>query len=121
MRGVKPGVAWFRSHWGEGDITFVLEVDEDGWVVRQVELMGADRVPIAAASLEEWPDAETEGIEAVRRYEAQYGGLADHPISEWDTGFPREDIAATEFEHIWLEARRALSEGRTRPSRRGKR
>jgi hypothetical protein len=111
MRGVKPGIAWIRSHWSEGDIIFVLEIDEDGWVVRQVELKGADRVPIAAAALAEWPDAHTEGIEAIRRYEAKYGRVADQPISEWEAGFPREDIDASEFERVWLEARKALGKG----------
>jgi hypothetical protein len=57
MDGLKPAVRWLRSYWDEEDVRYFFEADEDGWVLRQVELRGKDRTPAVAASLEEWPDA----------------------------------------------------------------
>jgi hypothetical protein len=84
MDRLKPPVRWLKSYWDDEDVLFFFEADEDGWVLRQVELCGPDRTPTVAASLAEWPDADRGGIDAVRAYEAKYGALADQPISEWD-------------------------------------
>lgn len=40
MQDEKPGVRWIRTYWDEGDVLSYLELDEDGWAVRQVELEG---------------------------------------------------------------------------------
>jgi hypothetical protein len=53
MDRLKPPVRWLNSHWDE-DVLFFFEADEDGWVLRQVELCGPDRTPTVAASLAEW-------------------------------------------------------------------
>lgn len=61
MDGLKPAVRWIESYWDEKDVLFFFEFDEDGWVLRQVELRGSDRKPMVAAALAEWPDADREG------------------------------------------------------------
>lgn len=44
MGPLKPSVRWLKAHWDEEDVLFFFEADEDGWVLRQVELRGPDRV-----------------------------------------------------------------------------
>jgi hypothetical protein len=95
---------WFRSYWAEEDIWFYFEVDADGWVIRQVELQGALRKPIAAASLAEGEAAQRDGTLAA--YAATYGGTAEVPVHEWE-GHEPQDLTAEEFEAVWLSARAA--------------
>lgn len=108
MDALKPPVRWLESHWSEEDVLLFFELDEDGWVLRQVELQGPDRQPIAAAALAEWPDPVRDGIEAIRAYQAKYGATADQPVSRWDAGFPYRDIDRLEFDEIWRRARAFL-------------
>ncbi|MGH2528887.1 MAG: hypothetical protein ACRDH0_06095 [Actinomycetota bacterium] len=111
VKHLKPPVLWLKSYWEDQDILFYFEFDEDGWVLRQVELQGPMRTPIAAAALSEWPDAGTDGLDAVRQYAARYGGLAEHPMPTWpDPDFPHQDISADEFEDVWRSARATLDE-----------
>ena len=81
---LKPPVRWLESYWDEEDVWFYFEADEDGCVLRQVELSGPTRAPIMAASLAEWPDADSDGIDAVRRYESKYGSTAEVPLKDSD-------------------------------------
>lgn len=109
MNALKPAVRWLKYYWDEEDVLFFFEADEDGWVLRQVELRGPDRTPAVAASLAEWPDVDRDGLTAVQAYEAKYGGLADQPIGEWDAGSPNdEEIDRAEFEAEWHRARAHL-------------
>ena len=108
VKDLKPPVRWLKSYWGEEDVLFFFEFDEDGWVLRQVELRGPTRTPIAAAAMSEWPDPQTDGLDAIRAYTARYGGLADQPMSTWDADFPHEDISAEAFEDVWRKARSKL-------------
>lgn len=108
MRVSKPAVRWLASYWEDEDVSFFFEIDEDGWVLRQVELRGPERTPTVAAALVEWPDADRDGIDAVRTYQATYGALADQPISEWDVGFPHVEIDRHEFDEVWDRARAQL-------------
>lgn len=108
-----PARHWWKSHWTDEEIVFYFEVGdvngEGGWVLRQIELHGPDRVPTAAASLAELPViAGDEDREALNAYQATYGGIADQPVNEWDDGFPHEDIAEDEFEMQWVAARSHL-------------
>ena len=89
----KPPVRWLKSYWDEEDVRLFFEADEDGWVLRQIELRGPELTPITAASLAEWPDAGADGFDATRRYVSKYGSLADQPISTWDAGFPHDEIS----------------------------
>ena len=88
MEDLKPPVRWLRSYSDEEDVTYFFEADEDGWVLRQIELRGPDKTPAVASALSEWPNADRNGLGAVQAYEAKYGALADKPITEWDAGFP---------------------------------
>lgn len=113
MKAMKQPVRWLRSYWSDDDRWYLVEVDADGWGMRQIELSGPDRTPVVAASLAEWPDADVDGLAAVRRYEASYGALGDQrlPFEEgepatWEP--PADDIDATEFEAAWARARRYL-------------
>jgi hypothetical protein len=112
MEQLKPPVRWLKAHWDEEDVLYFFEADEDGWVLRQVELCGPDRAPTVAAALSEWPDANREGIDAVRAYEAKDGGLSERPITEWDPGFPGVEIDRAEFEETWHRARAHLDANR---------
>jgi hypothetical protein len=105
---LKPAMRWFKSRWDEEEVLLFFEANEDGWVLRQVELRGPDRAPAVAAALAEWPDAKRDGLAAVQAYEAKYGALADQPISEWDAGFPHVAIDRAEFEEVWNRARAHL-------------
>jgi hypothetical protein len=104
---LKPPVRWTCAYWDEEDITFFFETDDDGWVLRQVELHGTDKTPTVAAALAEWPNADREGLAAVQAYEAKYGVLADQPI-KWDEG-PYIDVERAEFETVWQHARTQLA------------
>ncbi len=99
---------WVRSYWGEEDVTFLWEVDDDGWVRRHVELVGKDFRPQAAAALDEWMRELEAG--RIQRYQSRYGVLADQPITDWD--FPHTTITQAEFEEIWAAARSALESTR---------
>jgi hypothetical protein len=110
MGRLDPPVRWLKSYWGDEDILFYFEFDEEGWLLRQIELQGPTRSPIAAAALSEWPDPEADGLDAIRAYTARYGGLADQPMSEWDPDFPHEEISSEEFEEVWRTARNPLEE-----------
>ena len=81
-------------------MTFFFEADEDGWVLRQVELRGPEKIPTVAAALAEWPDADHDGLAAVHAYEAKYGTLSETPITAWDDGFPNVGINQAEFEAV---------------------
>ena len=105
MGPLKPATRWFKSRWNEVDVWFFFETDEDGWVLRQIELRGPDQVPTVGASLAEWPDAGGDGLDAVQAYESKYGALADAPTSEWDADFPSIPIEHGEFERMWSRAR----------------
>ena len=44
MDVLKPPVRWTRAYWDEEDIRFFFETDEDGWVLRPVELCSSEWV-----------------------------------------------------------------------------
>ncbi|MEU4548307.1 hypothetical protein [Nonomuraea dietziae] len=98
---------WFRSYWDEADLWFYFEVDGDGWVSRQVELLGPAGTPITAASLEEWQHAQVMG--RLSQYAGTYGSTAEIPIQEWE-GYDPHPLTRTEFEAVWTRARRHLEE-----------
>ena len=110
VEGLKPPVRWLTSYFEDDDILYYFELDEDGWVLRQVELEGPTRTPITAAALSEWPDPTTDGLDAQRAYSARYGNTADQPLPSWDPDFPHEEISAEDFEGVWRSARGSLEE-----------
>lgn len=98
---------WIRSYWDDEDVTFLWEVDDNGWITRSVELVGPERRVQAAAALDEVTRArDSSGISAVRAYEVRYGVAPEKPIDDW--GFPHENISQSEFDQVWAESRRAL-------------
>jgi hypothetical protein len=108
MDPLKPPVRWFEAYWDEEDVLFVFEADEDGSVLRQVELRGPDRIPAVAAALAEWPDVNRGGSDAIRAYIEKYGELADQPTTEWGADFRGVAIDRAEFERVWDRARAHL-------------
>ncbi|MFG3589475.1 hypothetical protein [Streptomyces sp. NPDC047990] len=93
---------WFRNYWAEEDTWFYFEAGADGWITRQVELQGPLEKPVTAASSTEWEAAQQAG--ALADYEATFGITAEIPVHEWDPYAP-QDLAADEFEAVWLAAR----------------
>lgn len=72
---------------------------------RQIELCGPERVPIAAASLAEWQEAQKAGT--LSRYEATYGMTAEALVHEWE-GYDPQPLTLSDFESVWRQARRHL-------------
>jgi hypothetical protein len=79
-------------------------------VTRQTELQGPERIPIAAAIREEWIAALPGGT--ADRYRPVFGATADLPLHVWED-VELEDVAAEEFEAVWIKAR-AACEARAR-------
>jgi hypothetical protein len=103
-------IGWFRFRDADEDVWFHYEVDDDGWVSRQVDLTGAEGRYVTAASLVEVVRArDFGGLTAVRAYEARFGVLAEGGGNEALRDWPGvEEIGAEEFERLWVAARRAL-------------
>ncbi|WP_261384162.1 hypothetical protein [Streptomyces sp. T12] len=91
-----------RCYWDEEDTWFYIEVDADGWVIRQVELEGLELTPIAAASLDEWQRAREAG--RLDEYDSRFGITAELPVSDWE-GHNPEQLTSEEFEEVWGPAR----------------
>lgn len=102
---------WMRCYWDEEQIWFCFEVDDEGWVTRQVELQGPELTPVAAACLDEWRQACDAG--RLREYESRFGATAELPVSEW-VGHRPEELSAEEFQEVWCRARRHLAAGPVR-------
>lgn len=108
---VRPGrissVRWVRRYWAEEDRWFYFEVNDKGWVTRQVEVTAETQVAVTAASMTEWFQELAAG--RIRAYEEQFGGTADQPIgpAELDA---YEPVDAAAFEELWRRARRHLGD-----------
>jgi hypothetical protein len=110
---VGPATRWITFPFEDDDIVYFIEIGhadgEDGWPIRQVELEGPERVPIAAAALSEWPEEGPGATEKRNAYVARYGSCGDKPMpSDW----PAEDLSPAEFEEVWRHARSYLDERR---------
>lgn len=96
---------WVRWYWDQEDLWFWLEVDDDGWVTRQVELQGELQTPTAAASLAEWLQIPDESSRD--QYQEKLGKLVAEPFSEYELR-KCQTVTAVEFENVWAPARRVL-------------
>ncbi|MEL7992254.1 hypothetical protein ACWGR3_23735 [Streptomyces albidoflavus] len=98
---------WFRTYYEDEDLWLYLEADEEGWVVRHMEIGGKDGRPRTAASLQEVLHLRDHAdLAAMTRYEQQYGILADAPLDGWQDQPGAAEITAEEFERLWAQARR---------------
>lgn len=98
---------WVRRYGDEEDRWYYFEVNDKGWVTRQVEVMAGMGAPVTAASMTEWFQELAAG--RIRAYEEQFGATADRPIGpdELDACEPVEPSA---FEELWRRARRHLGD-----------
>ncbi|GGV36295.1 hypothetical protein GCM10010245_57830 [Streptomyces spectabilis] len=93
-----------RCHWDEEDVWFYFELDSQGWVTRQVEFQGPERVPVA--SLVEWQQARDAG--RLAEYDRRFGITAQSPVSEWE-GHDPQPLTRQGFEEVWDRARQQLA------------
>lgn len=124
-RDLGPGVNWIRAYWDEPELDgptadgldsskmeFLYELDADGHVLRAIELMGSDLVPVAAASLAEFWEAQAylrQGATAdLINYESRYGTVPESALAHRDH-IPHDEILQTEFDSRWRNARQHLS------------
>ena len=127
-RMLDPPARWVRTLWDEPDllgpliegldgssVTFLYELTQAGAVLRSIELIGRDLVPLAAASLAEFWQAQDYRHQAqtpaLAACEAQYGGLPEGSERDWGE-YPHLEISRDDFEAFWQSARSYLA---TRP------
>ncbi|MER5666620.1 hypothetical protein [Streptomyces mirabilis] len=102
-------VMWFRTYDLPRDLWQHFEGDEEGRVLRQVDLRGDDGTPVVAASLEEVLRLqERADIPTMSRYEQRYGLVSEGRTMGWEEALRADAISAEEFERVWLDARRTL-------------
>jgi len=102
---------WFRTNYEDEDLWLYFEADDEGWAARQVEVRGQDSRPMTAACLEEVLHLRDHAdLAAMRRYERQYGVLAEGPLDGWKDQRRAAEISVEEFERLWADARRALGD-----------
>ncbi|MFG2985700.1 hypothetical protein ACGFYQ_31335 [Streptomyces sp. NPDC048258] len=107
-------VMWIRTYDEARGVWQYFEGDEEGWVLRQVDVRGDDGTPVTAASLEEVLRLqERADIATMGRYEQRYGFVAEGRLTGWEEAPDAGTISAGEFERVWLDARRTL--GATAP------
>ena len=101
---------WIREYDADECVWNFIEVDDEGWVGRQVGLRGADRVPVTAAALNEVLNARDRGgIAAVQAYERRYGVVAEGNADDRDGAEgPVTEITARDFETVWAAARSGI-------------
>ncbi|MFJ8013503.1 hypothetical protein [Streptomyces sp. NPDC096339] len=100
---------WIRAHDEDRGLWQYFEGDDEGWVLRQVELRDDDGAPVTAASLEEVLHyQERADIATMSRYEQRYGLVAEGRLTGWEDAPRAGAIPAEEFERVWLDARRTL-------------
>jgi hypothetical protein len=104
---------WFRSHRVDGDVRYFFEVDDEGFVRRQVELEGTSGATNAASSSEEVEAAYRDNT--IGEYFATYGLPEEWSTQAWDHEL--EPFTEEEFEVVWVTAREACAAGsRSRPT-----
>lgn len=104
---------WFSDHWAGDDIRRYFEVDDEGFVQRQVELEGPRREANTACSLREWENALRAGT--IDQYYETYGMVDEWSLASGDYDDLQPSTEA-EFKSVWEYARRACEAGsRSRP------
>lgn len=117
---------WVRTVWDEPGligpladgldgscVEFLYELTSTGLVLRAIELLGVDRVPVAAASLAEFWEAQQYEFQpatpALVAYEARFGAVPEGSEVDWGD-YPHEEISGAEFERAWTAARVHLTD-----------
>jgi hypothetical protein len=101
---------FLRYHRTQDDIWSHIELDDDGWARRQVDLRGPRQAPAAAASLAAVLHiCDGQDLAAMRTCEAQYGVLSEGGWDGWLQDTPPSEITETDFEALRSAARKALS------------
>lgn len=105
---------WIRTYDDESQIWSYLELDDEEWALRHVDLRGLQRQPVTAASLAEVIEIRDSGdLAAMASYERQYGVLTEGALHDWQEADGAAEITRQEFESTWAAARETLDANRT--------
>ena len=99
---------FLRYHRTQDDIWSHIELDDDGWALRQVDLRGPRQAPVTATSLAAVRHIrDHQDLAAMRTYEARYGVLSEGSWDGWEQDAQANEIPATDFGALWSTARKA--------------
>jgi hypothetical protein len=106
---------WFRWDEPELEATTYVEVGDDGWALRHVEVRGRESHPVTAETLVEVLHLRDHGTLAeMREYVRRYGKgtVAEANLSDIETDGQGHvvEVSEADFEQVWRPARRALDE-----------
>jgi hypothetical protein len=102
---------WIRFHDPDEHATGYVELGDDGWALRHVEVRGPDRRPATAETLAEVLRIRDHCSPAeMREYERRYGHgcVAEGDLSDVELSDLVVEISEAEFERVWGPARAAL-------------
>ncbi|MGW0547898.1 hypothetical protein [Streptomyces altiplanensis] len=105
---------WIRAYDDQSDTWSFLELDDEGWALRQVDLQGPQRWPVTATCLAEVVKTRDHvDLAAMAAYERKYGVLAEGSLDGWQDAGGTAEITRHEYESTWAAARETLDANRT--------
>ncbi len=104
--------AWPRflfTDFADDDLDLYYELDDEGHVLRDINVRQSSGEPLTAASRDEWYAARDFGD--LHAYRTKFGGVGEGEVgSALSDVFPWRAVSEVEFEELWSRARTACEE-----------
>lgn len=97
------------TSFADDDLDLYYELDDKGYVLRDINVRQSSGELLTAASLNEWNQARDYGD--VHAYRAKFGSVAEGEVGPaLSDVFPWRAVSEAEFEELWSRARAVCEE-----------